>query len=58
MLMQVVMLALVDYVIMQLVGALHDYDFTCGLRPVFTLKSNVKVTGGSGTSASPYTLGV
>ena len=30
----------------------------CGLRPVFTLKTNVKVTGGAGTSANPYTLGV
>ena len=28
-----------------------------GLRPVFTLKSGIKVTGGSGTSSSPYTLG-
>ena len=29
-----------------------------GFRPVFTLKSGIKVTGGSGTSGSPYTLGV
>ena len=36
------------------------YSNSCanGLRPVFTLKSNVKVTGGAGTSTSPYTLGV
>ena len=33
-------------------------SYTRGLRPVFTLKSNVKVTGGSGTSDNPYTLGV
>ena len=29
-----------------------------GLRPVFILKPEVKVTGGNGTSSSPYTLGV
>ena len=29
-----------------------------GLRPVFTLKSDIKVTGGNGKSDSPYTLGV
>ena len=28
-----------------------------GLRPVFHLKSGIKVTGGSGTSDDPYTLG-
>ncbi len=28
-----------------------------GLRPVFTLKPEIKVTGGSGTSDNPYTLG-
>ena len=28
------------------------------IRPVFHLKSNVKVTGGSGTSGNPYTLGI
>ena len=28
-----------------------------GLRPVFTLKSNIRVTGGNGTKSSPYTLG-
>ncbi len=32
----------------------HNY----GLRPIFTLKSEIKVTGGSGTESSPYTLGV
>ena len=31
---------------------------TYGLRPVFTLKDEVKVTGGSGTEDDPYTLGV
>ena len=33
------------------------YSKTYGLRPVFKLKTNVKVTGGKGTSSSPYTLG-
>lgn len=28
-----------------------------GLRPVFTLKAGIKVTGGNGTLESPYTLG-
>ena len=31
--------------------------FTWGFRPVFKLKPGIKVTGGSGTSSSPYTLG-
>lgn len=31
---------------------------TKGLRPVFTLKDEVKITGGSGTEDDPYTLGV
>ena len=31
---------------------------TYGLRPVFTLNSGIKITGGNGTSSSPYTLGV
>ena len=53
-------------------GSLIDYNFLCsieadsawgnkisnGLRPIFILNSNVKVIGGSGTSDSPYTLGV
>ena len=29
-----------------------------GLRPVFTLKSTVRVVGGSGTSSAPYVLGL
>ena len=29
-----------------------------GFRPCFVLKSGIKVTGGNGTSSSPYTLGV
>lgn len=33
-------------------------EATYGLRPVFTLKEEVKITGGSGTKDDPYTLGV
>ena len=29
-----------------------------GIRAVFTLKSNIRITGGSGTQSDPYTLGV
>ena len=29
-----------------------------GLRPVFTLKSNIKITGGNGSKSNPYELGV
>ena len=29
-----------------------------GLRPVFVMQSTIKVTGGSGTSTLPYTLGI
>lgn len=28
-----------------------------GLRPVFKLKNEIKITGGLGTSDNPYTLG-
>ena len=28
------------------------------LRAVFTLRDDVKITGGSGTSSDPYTLGI
>ena len=34
------------------------YDYSYGLRPVFTLKSGIKVTGGNGESGTPYTLGL
>ena len=30
---------------------------TYGLKPVFRLKSGIKITGGSGTELNPYTLG-
>ena len=29
-----------------------------GLRPVFILKPEIKITGGNGTSGNPYTLGI
>ena len=38
-------------------GAFAYNSYTRGLRPVFKLKPEIKVTGGAGTSASPYTLG-
>jgi len=31
---------------------------TLGFRPVIKLRPEVKITGGSGTSASPYKLGI
>ena len=31
---------------------------TAGIRPVVKLKANVYITGGAGTSASPYTIGI
>ena len=39
-------------------GIMDSRTCTGGLRPVFTLKPNVKITGGNGTESSPYTLGV
>ena len=39
-------------------GGTYSYSYGYGLRPCFTLKSGIKVTGGSGTESSPYTLGV
>ena len=33
------------------------YGFYFGLRPIFHLRSNIKVTGGTGEEGSPYTLG-
>ena len=38
-------------------GNATSYSEMNGLRPVFHLKSNVKVTGGTGDEGSPYTLG-
>ena len=39
-------------------GTFSSNSFTHGLRPIFTLKPGIKVTGGSGTSDDPYTLGI
>ena len=39
-------------------GQTYSADVIHGLRPVFHLKSDIKVTGGSGTEEDPYTLGV
>ena len=39
-------------------GGAHAYSYSNGLRPVFTLKSGIKVTGGNGESGTPYTLGL
>ena len=38
-------------------GYAASNSHTYGLRPVFLLKSNIKVTGGTGEDGSPYTLG-
>ena len=34
------------------------YTYSYGLRPVFTLKNGIRISGGSGTPSSPYTLGI
>ena len=39
-------------------GRTNANDDSNGLRPVFTLKSGIKVTGGNGESGTPYTLGL
>ncbi len=36
---------------------IYSRSYIHGLRPVFTLKPEVKVTGGNGTESNPYTLG-
>ncbi len=37
-------------------GNTNGYSRTYGLRPCFSLKSDIKITGGNGTSDSPYTM--
>ena len=37
-------------------GQTFPYDQNNGLRPVFRLKSGIKVTSGDGTPENPYTL--
>ena len=39
-------------------GGTYANSDSRGLRPVFTLKSGIKVTGGNGESGTPYTLGL
>ena len=38
-------------------GSANSISNTYGLRPVFHLRSNIKVTGGTGEEGDPYTLG-
>lgn len=38
-------------------GSTGSGSGTYGLRPVFHLRSNIKVTGGTGEEGDPYTLG-
>ena len=38
-------------------GSTGSYSYANGLRPVFHLRSNIKVTGGTGEEGNPYTLG-
>ena len=41
-----------------IIGNLNVRDDQCGARPVLYLTSSAKITGGSGTSTNPYTLGL
>ena len=38
-------------------GSTTSHSDEAGLRPIFLLRSNIKVTGGTGEKGSPYTLG-
>ena len=40
------------------VGDVNVYDNKIAVRPVLSLTSNVKISGGEGTSGSPYTLSI
>ncbi len=35
----------------------YNVDYNYGVRPMFTIKGDVLITGGNGTSSNPYTLG-
>jgi hypothetical protein len=37
-------------------GSTQDSSSSGGVRPIITLKSNLKITGGSGTASDPYTI--
>lgn len=38
-------------------GSVRSFSHSRGLRPIFTLNSGIKVTGGTGEKGDPYTLG-
>ena len=38
-------------------NVVQSYSVAIGVRPVIMLRSSARITGGSGTSGSPYTLG-
>lgn len=40
----------------ELDGNTHSYSNTSGLRPCFSLKNGIQITGGNGTSEQPYTM--
>ena len=37
-------------------GIPHGYSYSIGLRPCFSLKSDITITGGDGKSETPYTM--
>ena len=39
-------------------GRAYSLGAANGIRPVFTLKPDIKITGGNGEESSPYTLGI
>lgn len=39
-------------------GTKNSSNATAGLRPVFTLKPEIKMTGGEGTTDNPYILNI
>ena len=39
-------------------GRTNDYSGSSGVRPVITLKSGIKITGGTGDVDHPYTIGI
>lgn len=50
--------ALIAITIMSMGSGENSSVIESGLRPVFTLKNEVKITGGEGTEENPYTLGI
>jgi hypothetical protein len=39
-------------------GSINSASLEYGLRPIFHLRSNIKVTGGTGKTEHPYILGI